>query len=130
VTAVRALVRANPAIAAILVVMAFALRVLMPAGSMPTITGGQLTVTVCDGTAPMKMVIQIPGLEHKSDGQSPQNTCAFSDLSMSSLAGADPIQLAELVLFLMAAGLVLVVAAPPLRAGRLRPPLLGPPLRI
>ncbi|MES2986599.1 MAG: hypothetical protein V4808_01710 [Pseudomonadota bacterium] len=123
-TSLRAIVRAHRGAAALLLAMALLLRVVVPAGFMPSMENGQMVVGVCNSTGPSTVVIDIPGLEHKKDVQ---KGCAFSDLSLSSLAGTDPLLIAALIAFMMALGLVFAHQFPPRAPVRLRPPLRGPP---
>ena len=128
----RNLVRANRPFACAVLVLALMMKVVMPAGYMPTVSSGQIVVSICSGTGPMTMVMTIPGLDHeKSEGDGhrgkTEQPCAFSGLTAPSLAAADPVLLAAAILFVLALGmrpLVLPVStAPPY----LRPPLRGPP---
>jgi hypothetical protein len=105
------------------------MKIIMPAGFMPTVSNGQIVVTICSGTGPMTMVMTISGLEHgKSEGDRHQGKaeqpCAFSGLSAPSLAAADPILLAAAILFVLALGL-----RPPVLPVSTAPPYLRPPLR-
>jgi hypothetical protein len=111
---------------ALLFGVALMLRVLVPAGFMPSLDNGRMVVAICNGVGHATAVIDVPGLEHKRDGQV-QSPCAFADLAMPSLSGADPIQLAVLVEFVLALGTVVAIALPPTAALRLWPPLRGPP---
>lgn len=123
----RAFVRAHPYVAALLVASALLLRIAVPAGFMPMIDNGHIVVRVCDGMVGSTMVIAIPGLEHKSDGPKTESRCAFADLSLPSLGGADPIQMAALFAFILALGFAMPIRSPNTPALRLRPPLRGPP---
>jgi hypothetical protein len=128
----RNLVLANRPFACAVLALALMMKIVMPSGFMPTISNGQIVVSICSGTGPMTMVMTIPGLEHgKSDGGGHQGKaeqpCAFAGLSAPSLAAADPILLALAILFVLALGmrpLALPVSTPP---PYLRPPLRGPP---
>lgn len=126
------LVLSNRPLATAILACALLMKLVMPAGFMPTVSNGQIVVSICSGTGPMTMVMTIPGLEHgKSDGSEhhgkTEQPCAFSGLSTPSLAATDPILLAAAILFVLALGalpITLPVAtAPPY----LRPPLRGPP---
>ncbi|WP_323133420.1 DUF2946 family protein [Sphingobium soli] len=128
----RNLVFANRPFACAVVAFALMMKIVMPAGFMPTVSNGQIVVSICSGTGPMTMVMTIPGLEHgKSEGDGHQGKaeqpCAFSGLSAPSLAAADPILLAGAILFVLTLGtrpqVLRISTAPPY----LRPPLRGPP---
>ncbi|UZK67451.1 hypothetical protein [Sphingomonas sp. M1-B02] len=119
--------RAHPALLLLIVGAALALRIAVPAGFMPMLDDGRMIVGLCGGNGPARMVMEIPGLEHKSAGLQAEGGCAFSDLSLPSLAGAHRIPLAALIVFLLALGLDFAVAPAPGATLRLRPPLRGPP---
>ncbi|MDT9600968.1 DUF2946 family protein [Sphingosinicella rhizophila] len=128
----RRLLFKNRWIAGAILALALMMKVAMPAGFMPTMSDGQIIVSLCSGTGPTAMVMTIPGLEHgrsDSDGQhgKTEQPCAFSGLSAPSLAAADPGLLAAAILFILALGMrppaVPATRAPPY----LRPPLRGPP---
>ncbi|QKS01890.1 hypothetical protein F9288_01725 [Sphingomonas sp. CL5.1] len=113
-----------------IVAAALAVRVLVPAGFMPTLDGGRIVIGICNGYGPATMAIAIPGLEHHDgeDGDRAHSPCAFADLALPMIGGADPVQLAGALLFILALALLLAEALPPRAAARLRPPLRGPPL--
>jgi len=113
--ALRRLLRTCPALAALIVAAALAVRVLVPAGYMPTLDNGRIVIGICNGYGPMTMAIAVSGLDHHgdADGHQAQSPCAFADLALP-LIGAVALLLAE--------------ALPPRAAARLRPPLRGPPL--
>ncbi len=104
---------------------ALMLRLAVPAGFMPALHHGQLSLAICSGygTAAAEPAHEMASPDKpKADG-----SCAFADLALPLVGGADPVQLAAALLFILAAALVFG-AVPPRRAGlRLRPPLRGPP---
>jgi hypothetical protein len=115
-------------LAALLIVLTLALRIAIPAGFMPTMSSGTLTVTACNGASTMTTDVEIPGLKKGADDHQTQSRCAFADLALPWLGAVDPIQLAIALAFIMAAAFV---AAPVFRLRRERhawPPLRGPPL--
>lgn len=98
---------------------------------MPTMSDGQIVLTICSGTAPTTMVMTHSGMKHdKSDtgheskGEQP---CAFAGLSAPSLAAADPALGATALLFVQALGIGLLAPLAPAPVPYLRPPLRGPP---
>lgn len=124
----RRLISSHRGLAALLIACALALRVLVPAGFMPTVADGTLTVAICSGSGPMTMALAIPGLKHEAPDMQAQSPCAFADLALPWLGSADPIQLAAALAFILA---IAIVATPPFRLRRerhTRPPLRGPPL--
>ena len=117
---------------------ALVMKILVPAGFMPVVSGGHVTIEICGGIAPaqtvmapmMAMAITMPGMAHhsgKSDHQEREMPCAFSGLSAPSLAAVDPVLLAIAIAFIV--GLVRHVrtAVPIAAQAYLRPPLRGPP---
>lgn len=131
----RRLVLSNRKFAGLLLALVLAMKLLMPAGFMPTVADGHIVITICSGSGPTKMVMAIPGMEHdKSGGEGHRDNtatpCAFSGLSTPSLAAADPVLLAAAILFVMVLGLR--NAAPPVitASPHLRPPLRGPPTTV
>ncbi|MBD8617586.1 hypothetical protein IFT67_01470 [Sphingomonas sp. CFBP 13728] len=123
-----------------LIVCALAMKILVPAGFMPVVSGGTVTIQICGGTAPTTMVTMIakatmmaktmPGMMHhqdKGDHQSREMPCAFSGLSAPSLAAVDPLLLAIAIAFIVAMGFRRTSTTPVAAPAYLRPPLRGPP---
>jgi hypothetical protein len=112
---------------------ALLLKLLVPTGYMIADDHGRMTVTICSGTAPRTMTIDIPGMQGdmpdhgKKDHGKAEMPCAFSGLSGASLGAIDPIQLAAFIAFVMAIGMAGIVPSPPSTPAHLRPPLRGPP---
>jgi hypothetical protein len=127
VTALRHFFRTHVQIAALVVALALVLRILVPAGFMPVMDSGSLTITLCDGYGPAKMTVSVPGLHHHDAGQM-QQRCAFADLAVPAIGGADPVQLAAALAFILLAAIFAVPVCDLRRARHLRPPLRGPPL--
>jgi hypothetical protein len=125
VTQLRALLHRQPWLAALLLAAAMLLR-LVPAGYMPVVAGGGITVALCPGYAPAKPMAGMA--HHGSEHPEPPSPCAFADLALPALGGADPLQLAAAMLHAFAAALVLAALLPPRPRAHLRPPLRGPPL--
>jgi hypothetical protein len=130
VTRLRHLCRVHRRFAMLAILAVLALRLMMPAGFMPTIADGHITVGVCSGTGSTMVTIAIPGLKpDRPDGtqHNAEAPCAFAGLAMPALPAADPILLAIAIAFVFAIGRLAVdrvrVAAP----ARLRPPLRAPP---
>ena len=119
-------------LAALILVAALLVRVLVPAGFMPTLDNGRVVIGICSGYGPTSMAINIPGLEqagHAGDaGDQAKSPCAFADLALPMIGGADPIQIAQALLFILAIALLLAETLPPRAPAWLRPPLRGPPL--
>lgn len=124
--------RDNPTLAALLLVAALCLKILVPAGSMPTVQNNGIVVTLCSGAA-MTVHINKGVNKHqgKHQGDSPgsavDHPCAFAPLGAAGLGSTPP----ALVLAALAFAFVAAILRPALalRAAepRSRPPTHGPP---
>jgi hypothetical protein len=132
VTALRLHLSRHPLLAAWIIAAALLMRVLVPAGFMPGVSGGAIMVQLCSGDSAQHIEIALPvdrapasQHDHHDKAQAP---CAFSALSTSTLSGTDPALLA-LALFFILALAVRVTTMPARKAtAYLRPPLRGPPV--
>ena len=110
------------------------LKLLVPTGYMIDNDHGRIAITICSGTAPATMTMEMPGMhgdmpdhgKSKDHGKA-EMPCAFSGLSAAALGPIDPIQLAALIAFVLTLGLVGTILPAPSRPAFLRPPLRGPP---
>jgi hypothetical protein len=117
----------------LLLAVALAVRVLVPAGYMPGPGTRVLTVEVCADTQGRRLTTQIVlphsggPVERQGDHAKGEGACTFSALSMAALAGADAGLLVLALAFILALGFA--PHGPPLRhrPAFLRPPLRGPP---
>lgn len=121
-------------LAVLICAAALLLRLVVPTGYMIDAAHGRLSITLCGGTAPVAMMMEMPGMHGTTpdhgkadDHGKAQMPCAFSSLSAAALGAIDPIQLAALIAFIVATGLVVTYAPAPARPAHLRPPLRGPP---
>ena len=129
----RAFIREHRQMALLLVVLAFSIKALIPAGFMLAPSGDtMLTVTICsdgsDGFAQKQLVI--PGKEQgggHSDSAKKGEHCAFSGLSKVAVGGADAFLLALAFAFILILGLAPAQRLPFRQIAYLRPPLRGPP---
>ena len=118
----------------VLVVLALAVKALVPAGYMLSSTGERfLTLTICadaSGT-PKQMRIAIPmkdsGKSDHSEAADKSQPCAFSGLGHAALGGTDPMLLAAALAFILLVGFAPLHAPPARDIPFLRPPLRGPP---
>lgn len=118
----------------VLVVLALAVKALVPAGYMISSTSERfLTVTICadaSGT-PKQMRIAISDKNEKggdhSEAADKSQPCAFSGLGHAALGGADPLLLAAALAFILLVGLAPLRSPPARDIPFLRPPLRGPP---
>ena len=116
--------------AAIVIALALAVKVLVPAGFMPSVAGGRIAVTLCPGAEPA--MAAMGGMKHGSEtGDRHEGTreapCVFAGLSAPSLAAADPLLLAAAIVFVMASGFRIAVRPGVTEPPHLRPPSRGPP---
>ena len=117
-----------------LVVLALAVKAVVPAGYMISSSGERfLTVTICadaSGT-PKQMQIAIPmnddGKSGHAETADKAQPCAFSGLGHAAMGGADPILLAAALAFILLVGFAPLRAPPARDIPFLRPPLRGPP---
>jgi hypothetical protein len=125
----RAFVRRNPALAALIVALALVLRAVVPGGFMPSSDHRQIVVAICTGSGPATAVIAVPLADSTDTGDHVKGDkpCAFGTLSLTSLAAADAVLLALALLFALALSLRPMVPARALSAPFLRPHLRGPP---
>ena len=129
----RASIREYCHVALTLLVLAFFVRAVIPAGFMVSASGDTvLTVTICsDASAELKqMQLVIPSKEPAgghSDSKMKAQHCAFSSLAKVADSGADPILLALAFAFILVLGLAPVRRLALGQNFYLRPPLRGPP---
>lgn len=121
----------NRGLAVLLVVLALAMKALVPAGYMVGTSSRSLTILVCaDGSGTLSAVkVNLPQDRDQSAAAKDHKPCTFSGHGAASLGGADPIQLALALAFVLALGFR---SLPPRRVKPTRhvlPPSCGPPLR-
>lgn len=135
VTGLRHLLRSHARLAALVLAAALLLRVLVPAGFMPTWVDGRVTLTICPGTTPAMPAVArhgaaMPGMAHHEDKSTAQSPCAYADLALPALGSANPALLAAALAFVLALALHRAIPLPPRSADRLRPPLRAPPFPV
>jgi len=137
-TCLRAFFLRHRALALAVIALALAMKALVPAGYMVGGDAKVLTIRVCDGFADsdagQAIVIVAKGAAHNDAGHNDagralhgQQACPFSALALAHMRGADPIQLALALAFVVLLGITGPVFAAPRRLARLRPPLRAPP---
>ncbi len=132
----RTLTGRNRAFAALLLALALAMKVLVPAGYMAMPGAQLLSVSICadaSGGAQLRQIaIPLKGEPAPAGGEHGKATalCAFSALSMASLGGVEAPLLALALAFVLAAGLIPAIPAPAPAQAHLRPPLRGPPCTV
>jgi len=129
-TALRTLLLNRRPLALLLVVLALAVRLLIPAGAMPGSGERVLAVAICADASglPQSRVLVIPGkpAPHE-DAAAAKAGCAFAGLAAPMLGGAGPALLAMALAFLIVIGLAPAAPALPARFARFQPPTRGPP---
>ncbi|WP_375420758.1 hypothetical protein [uncultured Sphingomonas sp.] len=133
----RALFRLHPALAALLVAAALAMKMLVPNGYMPVNGADGITLQLCPGAAvsapaPMAMAhhaMTAPVDDHSEHmpASKAELPCAFAGLAAPVLAAVDAVLLAVALAF-MAAVMRGTHRPAPRSTSRLRPPLRAPPL--
>ncbi len=130
---VRSFLMRHRAFAIALVVATLCLKALVPAGYMLGQSSTVLTILVCeDGTGSHAAKDVVVPLKHDGSGPSAQQhkgECPFSSLSMASMVSQGPVLLALALAFILALGFAPVRQPVRKPAGRIRPPLRGPPAR-
>ncbi len=129
-TALRRHFLRHRALAGWIVAAALLMKLLVPAGYMPAVSGNSVIIQICSGYGPMTMAMPIPGKEQGQDHQQgkAEMPCAFSGLSAPTLGATDPVLLALAILFAMVAAIRFVLLLPAASPAHLRPPLRGPPV--
>ncbi len=130
-TSLRAFLLSHRAIAMLVIAAALCLKLVVPTGYMIGTDTRVLTIQICnDGTGhtlTTKLVVPLKQSPADQSGKSGKAECPYSSLGHASLAGADPVQLALALAFIIALGFAAVAAPPLKRAQYLLPPLRGPP---
>jgi len=121
------------ALAIWLVVLALAMKALVPAGYMIGSDTRTLTIEICDGQGHHQLgqiVVQQPAKagHSQNDHGKGDSTCPYGALGHAGLAGADPVLLAFALAFILALGFAPIKTRHVRRAHYLRPPLRGPPV--
>lgn len=121
-------------LALLLCVATLLMKALVPTGYMIDNDHGRLTITICSGVETRTMTMEMsgmhgdmPGHGKSKDHGKAEMPCAFSGLSAAALGTMDPIQLAALIAFVIAIGIIGSALPPPSTRTYLRPPLRGPP---
>lgn len=103
------------------------LKLLVPAGYMIDNDHGRIMLTICSGTRAATTVNVAGSHDDQTDHGQVEMPCAFIGLSAALLGTVDPIQLAILIAFVLAAGLIAPTLPVPSPSAGLRPPSRAPP---
>ena len=124
-------------VVALVCAAALLLKLIVPTGYMVAADHGRIVVTICSGTGPTTMTVDVPGMhEEMGDHGAPDDAgaakmpCAYAGLSAVMLGPTDSIQLAALIAVVLAIGLVATRPPAPSQPAYLRPPLRGPPTQL
>jgi hypothetical protein len=113
------------------IVVALLMKLAVPAGFMPVVSGTSITIELCSGNGPEKMVMTLPGAvdqhgdEHRS-GKADM-PCGYAGHAPSAMSLADPILIALAISYIVATVFRRQVAVTPAGRDFLRPHLRGPP---
>jgi hypothetical protein len=115
----------------LLIIVALAIKALVPGGYMPTMTGKVLTVAICadagGGALTHRILLPAEGKAGAHDQRA--GHCPYASLGMAGVPGIDTVLLALALTFILALGFAPVRPPRRARASFLRPPLRGPPAR-
>lgn len=129
----RSLILADRQFAFALLVLAFCIKAVIPAGYMISPSKDLvLTVSICaDATGGTKqMQIVLPGKDqggNHSDSGKKEGQCAFSGLTNAAVSGATPVLLALAFAIMLVLGLSPARSLPIAQFAHTLPPLRGPP---
>lgn len=132
-TRIRTFIARHRGLALWLAAVALLMKVMVPAGYMPSIGGGSVTITLCTGEGVKAVAVALPGAPaERSDGAKKQqqgtSPCAFTSLWSPASGAIDAALLAIAIAFIMAFGVRPVVQRIVATPAFLRPPLRGPPI--
>jgi NAD/NADP transhydrogenase beta subunit len=111
------------------IALVLAMKALVPTGYMIGSDARVLTVQVCDGFADGAKSVAIAVKGHGDAGKAThdQTACPYAGMTHAGLTGADAIQLADALAFILLLGFVAAGFTVPRPLVRLRPPLRAPP---
>ncbi|MFM9827463.1 MAG: DUF2946 family protein [Sphingomonas sp.] len=118
-------------VAALLLAAALAIRIIVPAGFMPTQTAAGIEIAICSGQGPMQIVIGSDGVPRPADhheGSDVSGHCAFAATGLAMLSPIAPDLHLASVAFAMVRALAPKVVPSIVDQTRRRPPLRAPPL--
>lgn len=125
----RRVILSHPRLAAALIALALAMKLVVPTGFMPVAGPGTMVVLVCTQMGPQRVTIEVPGAPAQPDDTAKADQpCMFAGLGQALLPGADPVQIAAALAFILTLGFAAVVLPSLSRLRGAWPPLRGPPL--
>ena len=118
-------------LAVLICAAALLLKLLVPTGYMIDGAAGRIAVVPCSGIVSIATAAEMHGgmSDHGPSGKAgkAELPCAFAGLSAAALGTIDPVQLAALIAFVVATGVVGLPLPSSIPPTGLRPPLRGPP---
>lgn len=137
-TALRAFMLGRRRLALWLVVLALAMKALVPAGYMPAAGTRFLSIQLCSEGIPgrhdlvrtVAVPVKLAPGEREAGQAKAQGTCPFAALGHGALGGADPVLLAAALAFAVLLGFAPVTLPALRRPVRAWPPMRGPPLSL
>jgi len=130
--ALRAMIRANPRLAALLLALALAMKALVPAGYMVS-SSRSLSIEICADSLGQRITKQItvantkPHAADMAKADMAKKPCTFAAHAAPLLGGADGWLLAAALAFILALGFAPAHAPLLRRSAQLLPPPCGPP---
>ena len=122
----------HPTLVAGLLFCALLLRMAVPAGYMPVVSGGWISLELCPGTMPASDSPSVAGMHHGSGKHDApvkaEQPCVFAGLAAPALGAADPLLVLAALLFTFVLALHGGALRRPPPPARLRPPMRAPPL--
>lgn len=137
---VRTLIATNRSFTLLLLALALLLRFVVPSGFMPVFEHGRVAILLCPGTSPAMALMSGPTVSEPAaaskaghplghgQGGKLEAACPYAGLAMPVAGGADPVQLATALLYILALGFAATALSFVGSAFRLRPPARGPPI--
>lgn len=126
-TGLRSFLQQHRGLALWLVAAALLVRLLVPAGFMPVVSQGRVTLAPCSGVMPAMAGMAHHDRAPAEDGARHDMPCAFAGLAAPALGAADPVLPVVAAALLGTATFRDHETRPAPLPPRLRPPLRGPP---
>lgn len=110
--------------------LALCLRLMVPVGWMPVVSGNGVMFTLCSGSGEQKVALDTDGKPQPPDsGTAHDGPCAFSGIATPALPELPPSVALQIFAIFIALGLAAAQRPRLAATAWLRPPLRGPPLR-
>jgi hypothetical protein len=113
------------AVWAMMLALVLAMRLVTPAGFMPSFGGGRLTVVECPGSGPMPMM-PMSGMDHNQKKLC--QSCPHATATGAGLVDAQPLLLTATTFATVSHSIASAFALSLRRGQHERPPAIGPPI--